>query len=64
MKIDLKYRIPLVGKYNRSVHVCPNCRTSLLSSEKYGSLFKHIIGFSNAPIGEVAIVECPNCFTK
>jgi hypothetical protein len=63
-KIDLKYRIPTVGKYNRSVFICPECNAELSSNKKHGSLFNHIIGFSRAYVGEVAIVECPECFCK
>lgn len=63
-KIDLKYRIPLVGNYNKRVYVCPNCNEELLWGNKHGSLFDNIIGFASAPIGEVAIIECPECFTK
>ena len=64
MIIDKKYRIPLVGKYNRGVYVCPNCRLKLAFNEKHGTMYDHIIGFSSAYIGEVVILECPECFTK
>lgn len=30
----------------------------------YMIFFKHVIGFSNAPVGFVKITECPECFEK
>lgn len=59
MKIDLKYRIPLVGRYNGNVYQCPTCKENLLST-----LFNNIIGFAETLTGEFAVVECPKCFTK
>lgn len=60
-KIDLKYKISLKGKYNAGVCTCRECKTELLQGE-HGNVHKHIIGFSDAYIGLVAVVECPVCF--
>ena len=63
-KIDLKFMVPIVGKYNRSIYLCHNCNSSLIFDDKLGSTFDNMIGFANSPIGLVAIVECPVCFEK
>jgi hypothetical protein len=34
----------------------------LLEDEKYGNVYKHITGFADSNIGNVAMVECPKCF--
>ena len=60
MEIDLKYKIPLTGKYNAGVSDCPECNCNILAHPKHGNLYQHIIGFSDG----YAIVECPECFTK
>ena len=60
MKIDLKYKIRLQGKYNASISFCPECNCNLLGHPKHGSTYQHIVGFSEG----YAIVECPECFTK
>lgn len=63
-KIDKKYKIPLVGKYNKGIYTCFNCNSKLLFNDKLGTTFDNMIGFSEAPIGIVTIVECPVCFEK
>ncbi len=63
--IDLKYKIPLVGKYNAGIYICPDCNCDLLANPKYGMVHQHISGFSSTDIiGDVAIVICPECFEK
>ena len=63
--IDLKYKIPLVGKFNTGIYICPNCDCDLLANPKHGIVHQHIIGFSHHfSIGDVAIVICPECFKK
>lgn len=63
--IDPKYRIPLQGKYNSGIYTCNHCGCEILFGDKdYGSLYDHIIGFNDSPIGMVAIYECPECFEK
>jgi len=61
MEIDLKYMIPTKGKYNAGVYKCRECDCDLLHGV-HGNVHRHIIGFSNAYIGLVAVVECPVCF--
>lgn len=62
--IDLKFKKPLTGKYNAGVYTCPECGEELLEDNKHGSVYKHIVGFADAYIGSVAMVECPECFCK
>ena len=64
MEIDLKYKIPLVGKYNKMVYICPECDEEISNDRKHKSLFDYIMGFADSHIGNVALVECPECFTK
>jgi len=64
MEIDPKYKIGLVGKYNRSVCTRNNCDEVLMCDEKHGSMFEHILGFSDTNMGVMMIIECPECFTK
>jgi len=63
-KIDIKYKIPLTGRYNKMVYICPQCDAELRFGNEHGTIFDHIVGFSSAQIGEVAVVECPVCFAK
>lgn len=63
-KIDKKYKIPLVGKYNKGIYRCLECNTSLLFNDKLGTTFDNMIGFAESHIGNVCIVECPICFEK
>lgn len=62
-KVALKYRKPLKGVYNKGIYKCPECKTELLFNDKYGLMYSHIIGFAEAPVGNVAMIECPECFT-
>jgi len=55
--IDLKYKIPLIGKYNRRVIKCPHCDYDMMSK-----MFQNTRGFADAYIGQVQIVECSKCF--
>jgi hypothetical protein len=63
-KIDIKYKIPLTGKYNAGISRCLECDCNLLDHPKHGNTYQHIIGFANASSGYYAIVECPECFEK
>jgi len=56
MKIDLKYRIPIVGTYGRMQGKCNDCGY-FVGIEHLGN---HIIGFNDS----LAILECPACFEK
>ena len=58
-KIDTKYRISTVGRYNAGVYTCPHCDCDICNS-----FYNHVCGFSEAPIGIVKITECPNCHAK
>lgn len=63
--INKKYKISLVGNYNSSVYICPYCSADFIKESKnLGSLPINIIGFSESNSGLMAIVECPNCFSK
>lgn len=59
LQVDIKYRVPLVGRYNAGVYECLYCDHSVLHD-----FYNHICGFSHAPIGVVKITECPNCHEK
>ena len=63
-KIDIKYRKPLVGRYNKSVSRCLDCDHEFLKNPKYGTIFDNINGFNDSHIGMVAMWECPVCFSK
>ena len=58
-KIDIKHKIPVVGKYTRGVYVCPHCDNNMLNRH-----FESIIGFADAYVGLVAVTECDKCFEK
>lgn len=66
--IELKYKKPLVGKYNRSIFRCLNCDFSFydknLNITRHGNIFDNIKGFNESNIGLVAMWECPICFSK
>lgn len=64
MTIDIKYKIPLTGKYNAGVYRRVECGVELLTGEKHGSVYNHVIGAADAYIGAVVVVECPQCFSK
>jgi len=57
MKIDSKYKIPLMGEYNSAIYECPECGVNLIDG-----LYNYTIGFADSPIGLVIITECPHCF--
>jgi hypothetical protein len=59
MDIDKRYKVPLVGVYNREVFECPKCGKNILHE-----YYEHICGIADANIGIVSIKECPKCFTK
>lgn len=63
-KIDIKYLKPYSAKYNPLVYRCPKCWEELLLKKPHGGLHKHIYGFADTNIGNLAMVECPNCFHK
>ena len=58
-KIDIKYKIPVTGKYTRAVFICPHCLNEMLDN-----YFDNIIGFADAYVGLVSIVECDSCFGR
>ena len=58
-KIDLKYKIPLIGKYWAGVNTCPEC-----NHQPEPTVTCHIIGFANSNNGLMAVIECPKCFEK
>lgn len=64
VKVDTKYKRPLVGRYNKSVSRCLNCDFEFLRNPKHGTIFDNINGFNEAQIGMVAMWECPECFSK
>jgi len=57
-KIDLKYKIPLQGKYHKGINYCPFC------DHEPNNIHSEIIGFADSNIGTMVIIECPNCFEK
>ena len=59
MKIDLKYKISLQGKYWAGVNTCPECEYLPIPTVTH-----HIIGFADTNNGIMAIIECPKCFEK
>ncbi len=63
-KIAIEHRKPYSAKYNPLVSKCPECWTELMHKESYGTVFKHIYGFADTNIGNLAMVECPKCFHK
>jgi len=69
-QITMKWRIPLVGKYNPSINWCPKCIKEV-------SAITNCIGFASIPdyvqpnaievkMGNLTalVIECPHCFTK
>ncbi len=48
--VDVKYKRPLVGRYNKSVCRCLNCRFSFYGSNldcsEHGDIFDNINGFN------------------
>lgn len=63
-KIKTEHKKPYSAKYNPLVSKCPKCYTELRLGNEYGTVFRHIYGFANINIGNVAMVECPKCFHK
>lgn len=59
-----EYKIPLTGEYNKNIYICPECGEELLEENRFGNVYRHIIGFADSPNGLMAVVECPVCFTK
>ena len=57
--IDIRYRIPLVGKYNKMVSWCPYC-----NHDTFFGFFDNVCGIADSPIGLVKISECPMCHEK
>jgi hypothetical protein len=57
-KIDLKYKIPLQGKYHKGVNDCPFC------DHKPRYLHANTLGFADSNIGILCVIECPECFEK
>ncbi len=57
-KVELMYKIPLTGKYNKGVNECLKC------GYRSEVLVEDIIGFADSDSGLMAIVECPECFDK
>lgn len=64
INVDLKYKRPLVGRYNKSVSRCLECNHEFIRNTKYGTIFDNIIGFNESHIGLVAMWECPVCSNK
>ena len=63
MKIDIKYKMPLVGEYNKGISYCMECDYNAWDDDN-DSVFYHIVGVADSSIGLVVIVECPKCFEK
>jgi hypothetical protein len=57
-EVDIKYRIPLQGKYWKGINSCPHC------GFYPDSVTGEIIGFADSDIGLMVICECPKCFKK
>ncbi len=55
--IDSKYKISSYGSYNGEIFTCPECGKNILDN-----FHSHIMGFSEATVGQVMVVECPYCF--
>ena len=64
INVDLKYKKPLVGRYNKSVSRCLKCDHEFVRNPQYGTIFDNINGFNESNIGLVAMWECPVCFSK
>lgn len=63
-KVDVKYKRPLVGRYNKSVSYCLECGFEFVKNKAHGSLFDNMTGFNESNIGLVVMWECPVCFSK
>ena len=69
MKIDKRFRIPLTGKYNKSIFYCPHCQPDPNRWTKYTQgrvedVALNTIGFADTPHGLMQIIECQQCFEK
>lgn len=62
--VALKYKVPLVGEYNASIFICPECRERYVINSKYGDTSDNTIGFADSDSGMMQVIECPKCFTK
>ena len=56
--VDKKYLIHVPGKYHKGVTDCPYC------DHEPETIYEHIVGFYNASIGVLCVIECPKCFMK
>lgn len=64
ISVDIRFKRPLVGRYNKSVSRCLKCNHEFVKNPQYGTIFDNINGFCDASIGLVAMWECPVCFSK
>jgi RNase P subunit RPR2 len=55
--IDEKYKISLTGVRNKAVKWCPECHAEV-------PIYDNAIGFADSTIGDVIVVECPQCYEK
>ena len=62
--VDVRFKKPLTGKYNKAISCCLNCDHEFMMNKTHGSLFDNINGFADTHIGLVAMWECPTCFSK
>lgn len=56
MKTPLKYKTRLKGEYWAGISSCPHC------DYKVDLITKYCIGFADSNIGEMVMMECPECF--
>ncbi len=62
--IEIKNKIPLTGKYNKAIYICPYCSEILMRGKRFGDVQNYSIGFADSYLGVMNIIECPNCFNK
>jgi len=64
MKIDVKYKIPLIGEYNASISHCPECGNDTDNFKENYNVVDFAIGIADSDMGEMIVIECPFCFHK
>ena len=59
-EIDLKFRIPITGKYAPGVWVCPHCDHEHRTVDQV----VNVVGYAETNNGVMEVQECANCFKK